>query len=295
MANANAVLAGIAAGGTSGMELAYFNVVGAVAPTNATSALSTTNASAVQSIAITGTPTGGTFNLSFGGQTATGIVYNATNTAIQTALQALSSIGTGNVTVTGSSPTYTVTFTGRLASQPLATMTASGAFTGGTSPAIAVTTTTPGSMAWVSAGYVSEDGMEMTIKEDSNDIRAYASFPVVRKIVKASETSFKLTFLETNIVTQAIRARYPLAGLTSLLASGGEIAVTEGPARTTRYSMSIDVTDGASRIRYYAPIVEVTDRESESIKAGEALTYGVTFSAYPDSSGNSVYKYYPSI
>lgn len=54
--------------------------------------------------------TAGTFPLTFGGQTATGIAYNAAASAVQSALEALSSIGTGNVAVTGSAGgPYTVT------------------------------------------------------------------------------------------------------------------------------------------------------------------------------------------
>ncbi|BAD56380.1 hypothetical protein [Nocardia farcinica] len=56
--------------------------------------------------------TGGTFTLSFGGQTTTGIAYDATAATVQSALEALSTVGTGNATVTG--PTggpYAVTIT----------------------------------------------------------------------------------------------------------------------------------------------------------------------------------------
>ncbi|MGW4119889.1 hypothetical protein [Nocardia sp. NPDC004711] len=61
-------------------------------------------------VTIGGSPTGGTFPLTFNGQTASGIAYNATAAAVQTALEALSSIGAGNVTVTGSAGgPYTVT------------------------------------------------------------------------------------------------------------------------------------------------------------------------------------------
>lgn len=101
----------------------------------------------VQSVAITGGPTGGTYTLSYSGQTTGAIVYNATATQVRTALAALSNIGTGNVTCTGgphpSSPVE-VTFTGALAGTDVAQMTATGSLTGGTSPTVAVTTSTPG-------------------------------------------------------------------------------------------------------------------------------------------------------
>ena len=53
--------------------------------------------------------TAGTFPLTFNGQTATGIAYNATTSAVQSALEALSTIGTGNVTVTGTPGNYNIT------------------------------------------------------------------------------------------------------------------------------------------------------------------------------------------
>lgn len=109
------------------------------------------NVNAVQTVTITGTPTGGTFTLSYGGVTSAGIAYNANAAAVQAALVAMSSIGAGNVVVGGGAlpgSAVTVTFQGALAAQPIALMTASGAgLTGGASPAVTPTTTTPGQTA----------------------------------------------------------------------------------------------------------------------------------------------------
>ena len=52
----------------------------------------------------------GTFTLSFGGQT-TMVSYNATLSAVQSALAGLSSVGAGNVTVTGTVGAYVAVFT----------------------------------------------------------------------------------------------------------------------------------------------------------------------------------------
>jgi hypothetical protein len=54
-----------------------------------------------QTLALSGTPTSGTFTLSFGGQTTAPIAYNATAAAVGAALNALSTIGEGGVTCTG--------------------------------------------------------------------------------------------------------------------------------------------------------------------------------------------------
>ena len=101
----------------------------------------------VQTVTITGTPTGGTFTLTYAGQTTAPIAYNATATAVQTALRALSNLGNADVTCAGGpfpGTPVTATFGGDLADTDVAQMTASGSFTGGTSPTITVTTTTPG-------------------------------------------------------------------------------------------------------------------------------------------------------
>lgn len=102
--------------------------------------------SEVQTVTITGDPTGGTFTLTYSGQTTAGIAFNANAAAVQAALVALSNLAPGDVTVTGGpgpGTPYVVTF--RAAMGNVVQMTASGAsLTGGTAPAVNVVTTTPG-------------------------------------------------------------------------------------------------------------------------------------------------------
>jgi hypothetical protein len=82
-----------------------------------------------------GTPSAGTFSLTYKGQTASGLAYNITSSALATALQGLSTIGATGCTVAGgpgNTTPFVVTFTGALASDTTA-MTGSGAgLTGGT-------------------------------------------------------------------------------------------------------------------------------------------------------------------
>lgn len=103
----------------------------------------------VQTVTITGAPTGGNFRLVFNGQQTALIPWNATAAQVQSALEALNNIAPGDITVTGGpgpATPYVVTFSsgGAWASEDVPQMTATNAFTGGVTPAIAVTTTTPG-------------------------------------------------------------------------------------------------------------------------------------------------------
>ena len=101
-----------------------------------------------QTITITGTPTGGTFTLTYSGQTTAGIAYNASAATVKAALAALSNLDATDMIATGGAlpgSAVTIEFTGTLAATNVATMTANGAsLTGGTSPAVAITTPVPG-------------------------------------------------------------------------------------------------------------------------------------------------------
>jgi hypothetical protein len=81
----------------------------------------------IQHISITGAPTSGQFIIEFSLAFTTPILYNASATAIQSGLQALSTIGAGNVIVTQNPPgeaEFDVEFVGALAGFHLGTMTA---------------------------------------------------------------------------------------------------------------------------------------------------------------------------
>jgi hypothetical protein len=100
----------------------------------------------VQTATITGTPTGGTYKLSFLGVASANIAFDAAAAAVQTALEGISTIGAGNVTVSGSAGgPYTITFKNELGGQDVALLVLNtNALTGGTSPTVGIAETTPG-------------------------------------------------------------------------------------------------------------------------------------------------------
>lgn len=126
--------------------------------------LSSIGVNDVQTISITGTPTGGSFTLTFGGQTTGPIPFNATAAQVQAALQALSSIGglpnpagySGlDVSCSGGPLPGTpvvVTFVGAAGGKPQTPMTHTDSFTGGASPAAAVAHTTTGATNCTATG-----------------------------------------------------------------------------------------------------------------------------------------------
>lgn len=90
--------------------------------------------------------TGGTFTLTFSGQTTSAIAENASAATVLAALEALSNIAPGDVTVTGSAGgPYTVTFKGVYANTNVPLMTANaGSLTGGASTVVVAVAATSG-------------------------------------------------------------------------------------------------------------------------------------------------------
>ncbi|MEW2393060.1 hypothetical protein AB0933_32335 [Streptomyces venezuelae] len=130
----------------SGIPLGKVTATGLYAPYAAVS-------NEVQTLTVTGGPTGGTFTITWSGQTTSALAYNATAAQVQTALEALSNIAPGDVTVTGAAGgPWTLTWGGTQLGEDVAAPTTTESFTGGTSPDITIATTTAGGAATASDG-----------------------------------------------------------------------------------------------------------------------------------------------
>ncbi len=133
----------------------------------------------VQTITLTGGPTGGTFTLTFGAQTTTAIAFNASAADVQAALRLLSTIGPYGVVVTGAAGgPYTVTMAGPLANLASAAITASGAsLTGPGSPyTVTIVDTTPGVAGEYKTVIVDGRIRFVTVPvQDSNGATVYAT------------------------------------------------------------------------------------------------------------------------
>jgi hypothetical protein len=104
-----------------------------------------TDVQEVQTLTIVGGPTGGTFTITWNGQTTAGIAYNASAAAVLAALVALSNIAPGDLTVSGANGgPYTLTWAHGKGNVSAPTTNAAG-LTGGVAPAVNVATVTAGS------------------------------------------------------------------------------------------------------------------------------------------------------
>lgn len=143
------------------------------------------------------------------------------------------------------------------------------------------------------AGLITEEGLTRAVEEESTDINAFGLFVPARTLVTRSRISFQIAFLESRPTALAVYHRLPLTGAGSIDPDeDGAFSVTEGTARTQRYAAVFDLVDGSNHIRAVVPTVEVTDRTEFTIAAGQAITYGVTLTAYAGSDGVAVEWHY---
>lgn len=131
----------------------------------------TTLTDEVQAITITGSPTGGTFTLTYSAQTTAAIDFDATAAEVQAALEALSNLAPGDVYVTGGplpADRLHVRFAGTLAGTDVSQMTAnSGSLTGGSSPTVTISTLQAGGASVPQIAESPVSGNEIAIYVDS--------------------------------------------------------------------------------------------------------------------------------
>lgn len=100
----------------------------------------------VQTLTVSGAPDGGTFKLSFEGEETSALTYDESAADIKAALEALASVGVGNVAVAGSAGgPWTVTFQAGLGGKDVPLLVLSdNSLTGGTTPSVGIVQTTAG-------------------------------------------------------------------------------------------------------------------------------------------------------
>jgi hypothetical protein len=141
----------------------------------------------------------------------------------------------------------------------------------GATSATAPTSSTATLTGFTEMGYISTDGVTYTTDRSTNQIRAWQNADLVRESVTEATITYKFTVLET---TQEVLEAY----------FGGAMVngkITVNPTSTGgRKSFVIDVVDGAKAIRHYVPSGEILMVEAQQFQNGEAISYGLTVTAY---------------
>ncbi len=152
--------------------------------------------------------------------------------------------------------------------------------TGTTMPTDATTALNAG---FKDAGLISEEGLVVSFAEQTKKIKAYGSTATQRVLIIDSEFTFKIRFLETNEISQAVFWRKTIGSITPAVSTGA-FSVTAGPTSRNLFAFVgdiVDVSAGTNHLRFAAASCEVTGRDDLSISNGNEIGWGVTITAYP--------------
>lgn len=247
----------------------------------------------IQTLTVTGTPTGGDTIISYGGESSGAIDFDATAAEVELALEAMDSIPQGEATCAGGpwpGSAITVTFSGTLGKANLAMMTNVDSFTGGSSPELAITETTPGVAEVVEVQTIgindTVSGGTFTLTHDSNTsapILYNATAAVIEAAIAASPISESVTVTggpgpgtDWIVTWDAAGVQLPITGTGTNLTGGSATAVSTTvvtPGQSGTETTQITVSPGLEVATTAGGSMTFGGRKLE-IKVGEGnLTY----------------------
>jgi len=234
----------------------------------------------VQTLSISGTPTGGDTKLMYQGgpgtpveEETTALTFDEIAADVDTALEALSSIGAGDVDCAGGpwpGTAITVTFATLLADQPIFPLKFTDfAMTGGTNVKGTVTRTAKGCAGWTEVPLVDEAGVELTFLYEGEDVEELGrKMPIEEILTKYGLASIKFQVSKT---TEA---------MVDLALPDGDVsgAYMTGGADRSYIAMAIH-TDNCV---WYAPVVSATGSPALSYSNPNFTRLPIEFKCFED-------------
>lgn len=239
----------------------------------------TTFGSQVNTLKITGTPTGGTFTLTSGTATSA-LPYNATAAQVQAALEALASVGAGNVVVTGTSildaSGLDIAWIGSLqgATKPL---TGTASLTGGSSPAVSVTVKTAVN-GWSAVGHTSRGDMpEFGFDGGDTEVKGTWQNESLREVVTDPLSDYLTLFLH-----QFDSGSFELYYGEDASETPGVFGVSNSVAAPVEKAFLLIIVDGTNKVGFYSPKASVRRDDAVQIPVDEfaSLPIRATFLKY---------------
>ncbi len=132
-------------------------------------------------------------------------------------------------------------------------------------------------------GYVTDDGVTISIDESVSDLVAWQNGDVVRKLQTSHDVSFAFAMLEMNDESRELYFGNYTSGATGVAEITGDVQAQK--------CFIIDIVDGTTKHRVVVPVGQVTERDDITVGSSDAMTLGTTVSCFPDGSGVKAYVY----
>ena len=136
-------------------------------------------------------------------------------------------------------------------------------------------------------GFVSEDGVENANEMTTETTKAWGGMIVYRPVTELNDT-FALTLIESEN-EDVLKTVY---GTNNVTVSDGAIKVEVKAEDPEEHVFVFELAlRGGKKKRIVVPVGAVTGREAITYNDSDAIGYGITISAYPDTDGNTHVEY----
>lgn len=153
--------------------------------------------------------------------------------------------------------------------------------------------TTALNAAFLSAGYIGEDGLTESADRSTEKVKAWGG-DVVKVLQTDFSTTYKFTFLET-LNSNVLKAVYGDSNVTTTAATPttGTLHAVKVNADTLPHKAFVfEVKDGNAKIRIHVPDGQITEVGEITYNDGSVIGYEVTVEAYRDATlGANAIKY----
>ena len=149
------------------------------------------------------------------------------------------------------------------------------------------TTATATLTGFTSLGYVSDDGAVNGFDIDTTEIKAWG-LDTVWAGVTGKTITWQSTLIEV-LNVDVLKTVFGTSNVSGTLSTG--ISLTINNEEPDEHAVVIDMVLRGNLKRVVLPRAKVTEIADITYKDDEVVGYEVTFTAFPDSTGNSQYEY----
>ena len=146
--------------------------------------------------------------------------------------------------------------------------------------------------AWTSGGYVSSDGVSLSIDQSTKSIDDW-SLAHVRTLLDEFTGTVTFTFIQTDYDTLCmIFGASNVTQTAATTTSPALIHVAIGPELPSAKAFAFNMKDGESRVRLFLPNAQVTLDGELTFKADEAISWSVSLDAGAGTDGKCIHFFY---